>query len=341
VEDLKRELLGLLRKEMRPRDPLSIQRIEEIRQDPAIANALQQEHELIRRLAKEITGLCLIVNWEGPAALGLFENLMQDWEADPRWIREYPELYLSQFRHYQLAVQFGTLDPELLWRYQDRMPGQEFLPGPLQIEYERIRLSHLFSVGLNTGQLQRLYQEIPALLSFLDQSGDKLPAGTQLALLYNASLAFFVGEKWKESYSLLRRILEHPSKNARTDIRDLARILQLVLLYEMGDHDLNQYLSRSAKNYFRRHPRQWQFELAVARYIESCPVDLSHPEIAAKSAQLAEDLDRLQAESDTDFPLSGLTELRWWLKGKRENRSLQEVYRELVEQWLGQQSQKE
>ena len=240
------------------------------------------------------------------------------------------KLYLLHFQHYQLAVHFGTLDPGVLEGYQDRLPDREIFSRHFRMEYDRIRFNHLLSIGLNTGRLDAIYRELPKLSIWLQQTRDHLPAGTQLALLYNATIALFVGERWEEAYSMLRRILEHPSRESRADLRDFARVLQLILLYELGHHDLNHFLASATKRYFRRHRRQWEFEAAVARFISACPPGTPGEYRDQKIGELSEVLDQLQAQTDQKFPLTGLNEVRWWLKGMQENRGLSQVYQELV-----------
>ncbi|MEM7036348.1 MAG: hypothetical protein AAF570_05150 [Bacteroidota bacterium] len=330
VQDLSRELLALLRKGMRPRESATIKRVAEISTHAAVIEGLQHPHSLIQRIAMDIHGLGGIVRREGPPVLRHYEVLIRIWEADPTWIREYPGLYLQHFRHYQLAVHFGTRNPEVLEGYQDRLKGKQIFPEAFQLEYDRIRFNHLLSVGLNTGKLETIYAEMPRLRTWLEAAGDRLLPGTHLALLYNATIALFVGEQFREAYTMLRRLLEHPARDARLDLRDFGRVLQLILLYELGEDELNQYLARSTSAYFKRHPRHWQFESAVARFIKACPAGTPDGTREAKIAELTSVLDDLQAQTDAEFPLAGLNEVRWWLSGMAQGKGLSQVYRELI-----------
>lgn len=280
---------------------------------------------LTESLTRDVQGLLALAQKRGEDALQAYTLLLARWQAAPDWIRSHSERYLELFKHYQIAIFWGTVDSARLQSYLDQLPALDALPPKSRLDFARIQHGHLLTLGLNTGNFELVLSQVPRILAWLKAHATELPAATQLAFHYNICVAFFLNGDFRAAYQQLKPILNFPQRNAREDILEFARVLQAILLYQLGDHDLSEYLGRSARQFFKRNPRQWAFEEAVLRYLG---ILIAQPQNthAAASTQLAGQLAQFAAESSRPYPLLGLAEVRCWLAFRMGEGGIREVF---------------
>lgn len=68
----------------------------------------------------------------------------------------------------------------------------------------------------------------------------------------------------------LRRIIENPVKKFREDIQGTARILMVLLQYEMDDIDAMEYYIRIASQFLYRRKAIFPFERALLNFFRFC-----------------------------------------------------------------------
>lgn len=281
---------------------------------------------LTESLYCDVQGLFYLATQKGEQALEVYTQIIKKWNADAEWREVYPDLYLSLFKNFQLSVFWGTVSRERIESYLKLLPHPEDLHPRNRLEFERIRNGHLITLGLNTGKFELVFQQIPLITAWLENNRNQLPAASQLAFRYNICISFFLSGNYREAYRQLQPILQHTGKGNRDDILEFSKVLQAILLYQFGDHDLNEYLLRSARSFFKRNQRQWAFEEAVLRYL-NLSISVGHSlQVENLGAELAGKLERFAAESSGPYPLLGLTEVQCWLESSRTGKPIHEVF---------------
>lgn len=277
-------------------------------------------------LAQDVRGMLLLAKGKGQDALALYSALLKRWQQQPEWIREFPDHYLTLFKNYQLAVFWGTLSNKKLQSYLSLLPREEELPPKGRLDFQRIRHSHLLTLGLNTGKFDLVQSQVPFILKWLKENKQQLPVSAQLAFQHNICITYFLSGDYREAYRNLQPILRHKGRGEREDILDFARVLQAVLLCQLGDDELSEYLIRSARKFFKRNPQQWAFEEAVLRYLGLSLNAKSKSAQQKLDASLSERMEEFARDSPGSYPLLGLVEIQCWLQSRRTGKPIRDVF---------------
>lgn len=302
-------------------------------------------HELVRRLAENggyiekalaVNILCLadILGRNPAGALPRYSQLLEEWQAHPQWQADQAPLLLQVCRFYIRACFTVPMPMQQLDKHLALLPDFSMLPPDMAQEYQRILYHSRFSLSLNSGQFDVVQALIPQINQWLEQVEKQLPVAQLLPFLHNFAIAEFLAGNTRSAYGYVMRILQLPERTARQDIRDFALVLQVILQYEMGNEELNEYLARAGKRHFRKQAQEISFELVVFRFVEG---DMKADSEAAREtllSKLVSDLAELGKQVKGSIPLLGLPEVRMWAQSRREGKPLKEVFLDQVKALL-------
>lgn len=281
---------------------------------------------LTESLVVDVKGLLLLANRKGGEALELYSQLLKRWQDEPEWILEFSDIYMGLFKNYQMSVFWGTLSDKRLRSYLELMPSSDALPPQSQLDLQRLHYGHLITLGLNTGRFELVLGQIPSLLDWIKTNSQFLPMSSKLAFQYNICITYFLNGNYREAYQHLQVITQQNNLRDREDILDFSRVLQAILRYQLNDHDLGEYMVRSARQFFKRNQRQWAFEEAVLRYLNASITTKDNRLLKRIESQLVIQLDAFAAETSERYPLLGLVEVQCWLESRRTKKPIREVF---------------
>lgn len=178
---------------------------------------------------------------------------------------------------------------------------------------------------MNSGQFDKVPAQAEQVDAALDQYADKINQARKHALCLNFSLAFFIREEMRHSLSWLGRILNHKSGDQRKDIQQAARILQLVIHLEAGNHDLIHSLLRSTRRYLDLNQGMRDYEKALIAFFRKAIALPSGTETLALYRSTIGELESLRAESSWGKLLL-CQEITIWLQARVEGVSLQQAF---------------
>lgn len=318
-------------KGLAPRKEEDAKAIRELVEEAAVLRKKMGPDLMSLSLVHDMEGLLLIVSGRGGDALKVYEDLLGKWRSKSDWVSESPHFYLDLFRHYQRSIYFGTTDPKVMESYLRNLPTLDSFPATFRLDFQRINYSHQLTLGLNQGKFGAVFHLAPLVLTWLQKNGKDLGEGLKLAFHYNLTIAYFLAGEFSEAYRLLQHILAWKKGPSRQDIRDFSKVLEVILLYELRDIDLNEYVARRNKRYFDQQGHQNTFEKAVVMYISKAMRSVS-PEKNSQEAEkeLSEQLVTLIAETSRPAPMLGLFETQIWLQSRQSGRSIKEVFLQII-----------
>ncbi len=179
---------------------------------------------------------------------------------------------------------------------------------------------------LNTGKFTEAVEAIPEIEKGLKLYAAKINKSVELTLYYNISLLFFILEDWKQALRWVNKIINDKS-DSRKDLQFFARILELILQYELGKGELLEYTTRSVYRYLEKEGRLHGFERLMLTYLKKLPFALDKKALLQSFAKLREEIEKLKNMPDEKAKY-GMDELSLWLTSKIENRKLEDVVRE-------------
>jgi hypothetical protein len=201
-------------------------------------------------------------------------------------------------------------------------------------DFDRMLYHNQFTLALNSGKLDSVSTLIPEIENWLQREAHRLSESQVLPFLHNFAVAEFLCKNYKAANKIVTRILNLPNKDARTDIRQFALVLQVILHYELEHDSLSEYLARAGKRRFSKTSSEINFELAVIQHLDVRVRKNSPHAIESSLDQLIRELDQLAEKSAESIPLLGLNEIRMWAESKKTGVPLRTVFLDAVKKNL-------
>ncbi len=136
---------------------------------------------------------------------------------------------------------------------------------------------------------------------------------------------FGIGD-YPKALEYLNEWLNLPRRVERQDLQSLARILNLIIHYEMGNTMLLEYLFRSTYRFLRKRNRMFEFEKKVLGFIKESNKIHSLRELMHAFANLKDEFEKL-THIPSEKVMFQYFDFISWLESKIENESFAEVVR--------------
>lgn len=254
-------------------------------------------------------------------SLGYYWGAVQVWESKKGMVAAYPDRFLRAvvaFLYSCHAVgDYSEFEPLLA-----RIREESALSG-----VDQARIS---TMGLN---LQLLYclnkqplESGKALAEQLEQELEKgiAPHSVWIPGMVNLSMYHFLQEDFKAARRGLGKLLDLPRGKAWTDLRELARLLWLPVLYELEEYELLGYALRSMLRFVQYRRPLNALEEQARRFFAA--VDRNPDFVARMEALRSWEAEFEPSEVDG---LMGAEVIRIWLTSRLRNVSMEAVRKEL------------
>ncbi len=225
----------------------------------------------------------------------------------PQFVNEYTNRYISVINNYLnlLALQKNYQPfPQFIQRLEVILPNSEYL----KIKIFQSTCSLKLIAYLGQRNFKDALSNLPTIIKTYTAFEKKLHVSFQLEIQQNIALIFFHTQHYDQALEWCNRILYHKKQDIRQDIQSLAKGLQLILHYELGNHELAQSLARALMRAFPNNN-----EDSINKILgKSVLKVLQQPkkEQAGIWQQLRLDLKTCDAQTN------GLEELEYWLEQK-------------------------
>lgn len=317
----------LVRTHPRARTDKEKERIESLLKLPEIARRPSENLFICNVYYHNINGLLRFALGEYNGALRHYESQLKQWMDRPEWTQMDPGTHLSSLNNYLNICLIHPRRTELfppavksLQAFVDLLPKTDW-------KLERILYTQRVTYAINFEP----YDLAKVILEEAEQWLQTVPPmavsmHSRLSLQYNFCAFHFVYGDFSASNRSLSRIIHFPSGPDRPDIRDFARIMQLVLQYELGNLDLQEYLLRSAHRYFNKTQKLDVLEKGIIRMMRYAS---KHGTIAPEEFQVFHDLlVQLKADDDGRLPV-GTNEFLIWVESKLKGEDIRSHFEEL------------
>lgn len=176
--------------------------------------------------------------------------------------------------------------------------------------------------AMNTQAWQLVGPLTDDLQAVAQAHGTKIPKARLTAIQYNVAIAYFFLEDHKKALQALNNILNDKQSQHREDLQQAARLLQAVVHYELGNHDLLEYLLRALKRYLQTKGGLHAFEATLVKALRDL---LTKPHLQAQTmTALKEKLEILQNDP-ANAHAPGLEEMQHWVNARLLNRPIKEM----------------
>lgn len=257
------------------------------------------------------------------------KNQISHEENNRQFIEENPQNYVYALINLLLYSHYAKDTAEIertrakLEAVKQKMKGKIARENEIQILFHASNIEMLIfekSLDMASGRLK-----IKQIESDFKTYGSEVPAHVKSVMMLNLACFNIIDGNYSAALKFLNNLLNDPMLNIRADVNKTARMLQLVIHYEMGNYDLLEYLLVSARKFFGSGKKVSKLESLLLKFFGSItkyPVN-EHP---AKFDELAF---ALKNAPDTNGILSYL-DFNAWAKAHSESRVLIDVLKENI-----------
>jgi len=263
------------------------------RQGGYVRNHLEREivneivsHELIKgkntALSKRaaatcyyIKGLCAITSNEVEESFQHFTRVVKIFEENPNLIQDIPKQYIKSLGNlFYYYIRIG--DYERLFALIKKMRSLEDQPGFNRVDLRiRIFISTNYFEMLaydKLGDFEKAIDMMEKVKHQLKQFDERTAKEDEVLFEHLFANVFFGAGRYREALRQLNGVLNDTETNLRQDIYSFSRLFSLLIHYELQNHDLLDYLTKSTERYFiKRRKTQdlgYEFELAFIKHFK-------------------------------------------------------------------------
>lgn len=120
---------------------------------------------------------------------------------------------------------------------------------------------------LRTGEFEKGINLVKEIESGMNNFKDKVNKESEVLFAFNISYLFFGLGQYENALKWLNDIINDKGLNIREDIQCFARILNLMVHYELKNYDLIDYTIKSTRRYLSNKNKLNKFELIILSYI--------------------------------------------------------------------------
>jgi hypothetical protein len=252
------------------------------------------------------------------------KQLIEIIESNPDVLREDVSHYISALSN--LSVACGYLD-----RYEEVGECLEKLyrikPNTLddELKIHRQYYTNKFRLCIVTGEfeeglhaLERHLHEVENLDKQLFERG---------SFYFQYFYIYFGAGDYSKALDYLNKWLNLPRSIERQDLQSLARVLNLIIHYEMGNSLLLESLLRSTYRFLNKQARLHEFEGKVINFIREANRLQSRKELRQAFIELKKDFETLSGKQSEKAMLQ-LFDIESWLDSKIQNKPFAQIVKE-------------
>lgn len=283
---------------------------------------------LVRSYACDIRGIACFAAGDFETAFHEYHGILPDWLQRRDLIPQSGDLYLSLLNNYLTSCLFSERHFAEFEAALTALKQLDDLSGATLFRQNLIAYAQGQLYMMHYGEHAQGKAFMADFIAWHDAHAEQVSTVRKLSFYYNFVAFCFVYGDYRTGYTWLLKMLQLPGRQERTDLRDFARIFQLIFQYEFGNVDLNAYLRRSAYRYFARSEKLFVFESAILEFMRQCLKVADVAELRPHFEKLQGELMRLRKLEGIDP--HGTRELLLWIESKLSGVPIGQLYQKEV-----------
>lgn len=250
--------------------------------------------------------------------------LVANWEDNPHMIKLQPNEYKLTVSNY-LSSCFNTgsfSDFEEHLEKIEKIPCRTFNEEAEQ--FQNLSLYRLL-FHANSGQLARAIALIPEIEKGMVIYSNKVNEARKLALYHTMVSIYFVSGNTELALDVCYKILNNSNVDHRKDIQHFAKIMQLLIHFELNNLQLLSNLLSTTYRSLKKHDVLYEYESLILKYLRKIPFVPDKKERQSLFGHFSNDLQQYTQKHPEKRPL-GIKELNIWIDAKVQDIPLKERY---------------
>lgn len=284
------------------------------------SNRLSYRHH--HRYAEANLRLC---NNQFDEAAAIYRQLLDAWQHSPSRINSDTLSYSKLLSNYCNALFSAGNFTELSSGIRQM---RELQPNSREEEAELFQNTYYLELLslMNTDEYERLDRLVKQIETGIKQYRTKINKAREIAFYHNIAMAYLLLHNWKKAGEWIEKIILQEKTEHRKDLQHTARMLRLVLWYELGKHDLLEYELVNVERFLRKRKAWFAYESTVVKLFGKL-LSAGPKETLALFEKFNQKLAEA-IEGKTSASLPGASELTYWVKSKLDGKTMRELLKE-------------
>lgn len=188
----------------------------------------------------------------------------------------------------------------------------------LQIRLFKYSYAHQFNGYFLLGDFNRGVKLLHRIETRLESYIGMLDKHSELVLFYKIACLYFGNGNYRQALKWLNRIINSEDQDIREDVHSFARILNLIVHYELGNQDVIEYYLRSTYRFLLKKDDLHKFQQFILDFLKRLTRHMTTHELTERFKILKSQLEELE-KSKYDRRAFVYFDIISWLESKIEN----------------------
>ena len=211
-----------------------------------------------------IKGLCATTERNLDESYANFNKVVKIMEDNPMIMRELPKRYVKALNNVMFAY-MDYNDWDNCFAMIDKLKGLVKKKGfeSIDVQLKLFTFPHNAEllVCINKGDFDVAKEKvIPGILKGIEQYDGKINSEEVMLFYYNISRVYFGSGDYKSALKYINFVLNDSEAGLREDVYAFARLVNLIIHYELGNYDLLDYTIKSTKRFVAKSRKNYKFE---------------------------------------------------------------------------------
>ncbi len=211
-----------------------------------------------------IKGLCATTERNIDESYVNFKKVIKIMEENPMIMKELPQRYVKAINN----LMFAYMDYERWDECFDMIDKLKSLGKKPGFESMDVQLK-IFTFSNNGELLAHIYKGdftaardkvVPNILEGIELYEGKINSEEQMIFYYNIARVYIGCGDYKQALKYINVVLNDSETGLREDVYTFARLVNLVVHYELGNYDLLDYTIKSTKRFVTKNQKNYKFE---------------------------------------------------------------------------------
>ncbi|MCB0727925.1 MAG: hypothetical protein KDD00_10700 [Ignavibacteriae bacterium] len=255
----------LRKKQGEIRDKKDLNKFNEIIKHPLLQDEKQATSFQSKTFYYNIKGLYYLTNKDYKNLLTYCKKLVDHLENNPILLKE--DNYIASIYNLLLVqIEMKKFDDALITikKLRDFKSNSPVMQARIFVTSYDTELN----LYLKTGEFEKGVKLIKDIEEGLERLKDKINKESEALFSYNIAYLYFGLGEYNASLEWINKIINDKELTIREDIQCFARILNLLIHFELGNYDLIEYIMKSTRRYLSNKNKLNKFELITLSYIK-------------------------------------------------------------------------
>jgi hypothetical protein len=278
-----------------------------------------------------IKGLCATTERNLEESYANFNKVVKIMENNPMIMKELPKRYVKAINN----VMFSYMDHrdwDNCLMFIEKLRGLKnkaaFSAVDLQLQLFTFPNNGELLVHSLRGDFQKaITNTIPKILEGLKLYHGKINKEEVMLFNYNISCVYLGAGDYKTALKYINLVLNDNELSLRQDVYTFARLVNLIIHYELGNYDLLDYTIKSTNRFVKKKQKNYRFEMVFLKNIKKLIKAKNADNLAATFIEFKDNIEEVM-EDPYEATANEYFNFVAWLSSKIEKRSFAELVKE-------------